>query len=332
MFCFIDNTIDPYFNLAAEEYLLKHYTEPIFRLWRNSPSVIIGKHQNALAEINNDYIREHNIPVVRRLSGGGAVYHDLGNINFTFIDSKPEESSYDMFKRFTTPIINALKIIGINAELSGRNDLLIDGKKFSGNAIVTHKGRVLQHGTLLFSSTKDNIVEALKAHPEKLKSKGVTSYLSRITNVSDHLPESVKENMTPESFMEFLKGYILSTSSDYILRTYSSQDLEEIEKLKKEKYSTYEWNYSQVANYDFTNKHKFKAGLIEVNLNVKQGLITGCKFYGDYFNFKPSEEIENAIIGVKHEINSIIGVLKSYDMQQYFGDGITDQDIASLMI
>ena len=154
MLCIVDSTTDPYWNLAAEEYLLTSLSEPVFRLWRNAPSVIVGRYQNAAAEINSEYVRTRGIPVVRRLTGGGAVFHDLGNVNYTFIDRKVEgEDTAAMFRRFTAPVISALRSLGVEASLEGRNDLVISGRKFSGNAVCVHGGRVLQHGTLLFSAS-----------------------------------------------------------------------------------------------------------------------------------------------------------------------------------
>ena len=147
MLCIVDSTTDPYWNLAAEEYLLTALSEPVFRLWRNAPSVIVGRYQNAAAEINSEYVRTRGIPVVRRLTGGGAVFHDLGNVNYTFIDRKVEgEDTAAMFRRFTAPVISALRSLGVEASLEGRNDLVISGRKFSGNAVCVHGGRVLQHG------------------------------------------------------------------------------------------------------------------------------------------------------------------------------------------
>lgn len=176
MLCIVDSTTDPYWNLAAEEYLLTSLSEPVFRLWRNAPSVIVGRYQNAAAEINSEYVRTRGIPVVRRLTGGGAVFHDLGNVNYTFIDRKVEgEDTAAMFRRFTAPVISALRSLGVEASLEGRNDLVISGRKFSGNAVCVHGGRVLQHGTLLFSASVADLSGALNTRPEKFIGKSVQS-------------------------------------------------------------------------------------------------------------------------------------------------------------
>lgn len=186
-----DSCTDPQRNLATEEYLLKKFKEPIFRLWRNAPSIIVGRYQNTLAEIDYNYVKENNITVVRRLTGGGAVFHDLGNLNYTFVENRAEDSKREetnaMFRRFTRPIIEALQAINVNASLEGRNDLLIDGRKFSGNAICIHKNRILQHGTLMFDVSTNNLSAALKSRPEKFQDKAVKSNRSRVTNIKEHL-------------------------------------------------------------------------------------------------------------------------------------------------
>jgi len=181
-----DLRTDPYFNLAAEEYALKNFKADCFMLWRNEPSIIVGKHQNTLAEINLDYVKKRNIKVGRRLSGGGAVFHDLGNLNFTFISTGAQENRLVDFRRFTMPILEVLQNLGIEAVFEGRNDLTIHGRKFSGNAEHVWKNRILHHGTLLFSSVLTDLSEALKVDPLKFRDKAVKSIRSRVTNISKH--------------------------------------------------------------------------------------------------------------------------------------------------
>ncbi|PKP15313.1 MAG: lipoate--protein ligase, partial [Bacteroidetes bacterium HGW-Bacteroidetes-22] len=190
MLCIKDSNTDPYFNLAADEYVMKNFKEDCFMLWRNEPSIIVGKHQNTLAEINVDYVKENSIKVVRRITGGGAVFHDLGNLNFTFIRNSEEGAQVD-FRKFTQPIIDVLQKIGINAVFEGRNDLTIDGKKFSGNAEHVWKKRTLHHGTLLFSAVITDLSAALKVNPLKFNDKAVKSVRSRVTNISEHLKEKM---------------------------------------------------------------------------------------------------------------------------------------------
>ncbi|MBR4256441.1 MAG: lipoate--protein ligase family protein, partial [Clostridia bacterium] len=180
---------DPYFNLASEQYLLDTEEDDVFMLWRNRPSVIIGRNQNAYAEINRGFVTDNDIAVVRRLTGGGAVFHDLGNINFTFITKKGGADALD-FARFCQPVIDALRALGVPAELSGRNDMTADGRKFSGNAQCVYNGRVMHHGTLLFDADMNSMAGALNVDPEKMKSKGVKSVRARVCNLREFLPDT----------------------------------------------------------------------------------------------------------------------------------------------
>ena len=234
----INNTnTNAYFNLAMEEYFLKNTNEDIFLLWQNENSIIVGKNQNTLSEINYDYVKENNIKVVRRLSGGGAVFHDLGNINFTFISCN--DNSFSDFKKFTMPIVEALKELNVHAEFSGRNDLLIDGQKFSGNAQYNYKNKVMHHGTLLFSSEINDLSNALKVKPSKFQGKSVKSVKSRVTNISSHLDKE----MTVLEFKDYLMDFINKRDENSHFYELNDKDIESINKLVEEKYSTWEWNF-----------------------------------------------------------------------------------------
>ncbi|MDI6601052.1 MAG: lipoate--protein ligase [Thermoanaerobacteraceae bacterium] len=315
----------PYFNLAAEEYVLKEFEEECFMLWRNEPSIIVGKNQNTLAEINLDYVREHKIPVVRRLSGGGAVFHDLGNLNFTFIVND-DVNSFSDFKRFTQPIIDVLKKLSVNAEFSGRNDLTIDGKKFSGNAQYYYKNKILHHGTLLFSSSITDLSAALKVRPVKFEDKGVKSVSKRVTNISEHL----KEPITIEQFIDLIMNHIRKQSGGNELYEFTQEDLEKIEKLVREKYSTWEWNFGTSPDYSFKNEKKFVSGTVEVNLNVGKGTIKDIKIYGDFFGKYDVSELENLLKGVKHSEEEIRKVLSNIDINDYFAN-ITVDNLIEVM-
>lgn len=324
MLCIIDNTTDPYWNLAAEEYLLTSFSQPVFRLWRNDKAVIVGKNQNTLAEINLDFIHSNHIPVVKRLSGGGAVFHDLGNINFTFIDTKIEgEDTGNMFKRFTAPILAALNSIGVKAYLEGRNDLLIDSRKFSGNAICIHKNRILQHGTLLFSSSMNDLSGALLNRPEKFKGKAVKSNRSRVTNISEHLTK----NMDIGEFVLFLKEYIGSEMEQY---RYSEQDISAINDLAQSRYRQDSWNFGSSPKYDFTKVVKLPSGLLEIYMNVKRGVIAKIEIKGDYFFKAPTEEFCEALTGTPHTVEKITDRLKSLAIDDYF-NGISLEEMVDLL-
>lgn len=335
MLCFIDKTTDPYYNLAAEEYLFYTLKEPVFRLWQNAPSVIVGRNQNALAEINEQYIRENNIPVVRRLTGGGAVFHDLGNINFTFIDKKIEgEETSTMFRRYTAPILEALKELGIDASLQGRNDLTIEGRKFSGNAVCIHNDRVLQHGTILFSASVNSLAAALNTRPEKFIGKGVQSNISRVTNISEHLPSGNKMNIG--QFLEYLKEFILkrymgNNGQEMILREYTPEEIDAITKLRNSKYSTREWNFGKSPKFRLSNSFKLPCGFFETFVDVKDGYITHCEILGDYFFTRPTEEICKGLEGIPHTYEEILKRLKEYRLKDYFGEDIT-QTLAEHLI
>ena len=310
MLLIVDKTTNPYWNLSAEEYLLTKVKEPVFRLWQNENAVIVGRNQNAIAEINTQFVEENNIKVVRRLTGGGAVFHDLGNLNYTFIENKAASENTDqMFQRFTAPVIEALNNIGVKAYLHGRNDLLIDGRKFSGNAICINNNRILQHGTLLFNSSINNLSGALKTRAEKFIGKAVQSNRSRVTNISEHLTAQ----MDIDQFRDYLKNYISSKAENFTLYEYTKEDIDAIDNLCKEKYSTYEWNFGHSPKYGFEKVVKFTGGIVELSMEVKDGAISKLNIMGDYFFTKPTDEFCARMIGVKHTAKDIYNTLEEID-------------------
>lgn len=309
----INNTnTNAYFNLAMEEYFLKNTNEDIFLLWQNENSIIVGKNQNTLSEINYDYVKENNIKVVRRLSGGGAVFHDLGNINFTFISCN--DNSFSDFKKFTMPIVEALKELNVHAEFSGRNDLLIDGQKFSGNAQYNYKNKVMHHGTLLFSSKINDLSNALKVKPSKFQGKSVKSVKSRVTNISSHLDKK----MTVLEFKDYLMDFINKRDENSHFYELNDKDVESINKLVEEKYSTWEWNFGYSPKYSLYNELKYPGGNVEFSLDVHDGLIKDIKFFGDFFGKEDISFIENKLRNVKHNEYSIKSALEDVDINNYF--------------
>jgi lipoate---protein ligase len=313
MLCLFDQHTDPAFNLAAEEYMLKHFTEEVFMLWRNENAIIVGKHQNTLAEINLDYVKNNHIKVIRRLSGGGAVFHDLGNINFTFIMNGEGEKLID-FHKYTLPILEVMQKLGIPAKFEGRNDLTIDGRKFSGNAEHIHKNRVLHHGTLLFSSVMGNLAAALNARPEKFEDKGVKSVRSRVTNISEHL----KEPMEVLDFAGLVMDHIREMYPDAMAYEYTAEDIAAIEKLKREKYDTWEWNFGYSPEYNFSHFLKTEGGTIEVAMQVDRGIISAVKFTGDFFNKADVAEFEQQLTGKQHAPEEIRELLNTIKVNDYF--------------
>lgn len=316
---------NPYFNLAAEEYLMKNFTENFFLLWQNENTVVVGRNQNTLAEINAAFVNEHNVNVVRRMSGGGAVYHDDGNVNFSFILT--DDSLFSDYSAFTEPITAFLKTLGVNAQLSGRNDILTDGKKISGNAQFMQNGRILHHGTLLFSCSEDKISEVLNVSEDKIRSKGIKSVKSRVTDISSHL----KTPMTSEEFMQKLADYVVKNSencTEYFLTEY---DTAQIEKLKTEKYEKWEWNYGYSPKYDFKNKKRFSCGEVELLLSIgKNGKITTAKIYGDFFSPKPTDELCANLCGLKHKKDDIFKMLEKTNVSNYIF-GLTNDDFINIL-
>lgn len=313
MLCIIRHETDPYFNLAAEEYVLKNFEHDNFMLWRNEPAIIVGKHQNTLAEINQEYVRENMIKVVRRLSGGGAVFHDLGNLNFTFIASGENHQLVD-FRKFTQPILEVLQKIGIEAKFEGRNDLTIDGRKFSGNAEHVYKNRVLHHGTLLFSAQMADLSSALNVDPDKFQDKAVKSVRSRVTNISEHLK-------TPLSVLEFrdlILNHVMESTPGAELYSFTQDDISAIARLRDEKYITWDWNFGYSPKYNFRKTVKTNGGKLEVTLEVVNGTIEKARFFGDYFNKLDPVDIEQALTGTLHNETAISERLKDFEISDYF--------------
>ncbi len=328
MRCLIDNTTDPYWNLAVEEYLLTRLHVPVFRLWRNSSAIIVGRNQHTRSEINSEYARENNIAVVRRLSGGGAVFHDLGNINYTFVDRYPPGTdTSEIFARFTRPILDVLQTLGVNASLEGRNDLVIDGRKFSGNAIALHKNRILMHGTLLFSASMKDLSLALKTKVRE-KPRGVPSNPRAVCNISEYL----KQEMNATQFLDILKKHIAGNPD----KTYKDEPLNKKEKMVIDelcdvKYRTYLWNYGKDSEYSTVRKNRFPGGNMEVLLDVHNGLIKEAKIYGDYFFLAPTRDIEEALKGCPHTREAIREKLKNFRMEDYFRN-IPPEDFIELLL
>lgn len=316
----------PAYNMAMEDLIINHLPEDDYlTFYIHDPSIIIGQHQNTIEEINQEYCSEKGINIQRRLSGGGAVYHDHGNLNFSFIvrGTKEDVNNFDVLTR---PVIKTLEKLGVTAELSGRNDLLIDGKKFSGNAQYFRNGRLLQHGTILFNSEMSELAKSLKVKEIKIQSKGVKSVASRVTNVMDYLPD---KSITIEEFKDLL---IKTIGEIYPLEEYVlSSEEEKIHKdLVENKFLTYDWNYGKSPVYNIEKTEKFPSGIIELKLDIKKGIIEEIRIFGDFFVRTPISELEKKLTGIPYTRKAAREALIDTDIKDFF-NGMEKEDFISFL-
>lgn len=297
MYFFLSHSNDPYFNLALEEYFLKSFSDDFFILYQNTDSIIVGKHQNALAEINQDFIKQHQIPVVRRLSGGGTVFHDMGNINYTYISNGKDERLVD-FKRYSFPIFSALKKLGLDVEYSTRNDLFLKGKKISGNAEHIWKNRVLHHGTLLFSAQLDFLRGALHFSTENYKDNAVKSHKSEVCNISEALP-----NCTINQLIAEIRNTLFELFPEIELYNFNQEDSIKVNQLIETRYGKWDWNFGYSPKYEFTKSIMLKGESIEITLKVINGFIEEIKSQQDNTLL---DNLKNEIIGLKHDKKGLL--------------------------
>ena len=323
MIYYISKTHDTAFNIALEEYCFKKLKDEdeIFLLWINEPSIIVGKYQNTIEEINTEYTREKGIHVIRRISGGGAVYHDLNNLNYTIISNRDKGQEGFNFKEFSKPIIETLVELGVKAEFTGRNDLEIDGQKFCGNAQAYIKDRVMHHGCLLFNVDFSALGDALKVSKDKIESKGVKSVRSRVTNILPHL----KTPITVEEFGDKIMEYMKKQYPDMKEYVFSKEELDYIAKRAEVKRS-WEWNYGESPEFNITRGKRFKNGKIQIFATVENSRIKNIKFYGDFFGKNEDlSEIENLLKNVKYTAEDVKEKLESIDIGEYFSKFTVDE-------
>lgn len=327
---FIDNKgiTDAAINLAIEEYALRHLPEEETYLlfYINAPSVIIGKHQNTIEEINAEYIRDNGVKVVRRLSGGGAVYHDLGNLNFSFI-TKDDGQSFHNFRKFTQPVVEALHQLGVNAELTGRNDLQVGEQKVSGNAQFSTRGRMFSHGTLMFNLNLDHVQASLHANPEKFKSKSTKSVRSRVANLIDFMDKKITIEEFRSELLRHIFGMEVNEVPQYVL---TEQDWGKIHQISKERYQNWEWNYGQSPESNVKHAKKFPVGIIDLRMDVKDGRIAAIKIFGDFFGVGDVADIEDKLRGLRYEESEVRNALADTDLKHYFGN-IEREDFIGLV-
>ena len=328
---YIDNpNTDPALNMALEEYLMTApkfaaMEEPLVMLYFSAPSVLVGRHQNTFEEVNLDYVEAHKLPVVRRRSGGGAIYEDLGTLILAFITPYRRDNVRN-FRRFTAPVVATLQALGLPAELSGRNDILIEGRKVSGSAQYTDGKRMVTHGTLLFDTDLEALTQALRVKTDKIASKGLKSIRSRVTNIREHLPV----DMDVAEFRDaLLRGLFPDDPLPVLALT--AEDWAGAEAIAARRYRQWSWNFGHSPKFNVQLRERLPLGEIDVRLEVRKGLITEAKIYGDFFGEREIAELETLLRGQRYRRSDLAAALKGVDLTAYFGD-ITVERFLDLLV
>ncbi|WHQ36819.1 lipoate--protein ligase [Spiroplasma sp. SV19] len=326
MICFKNPSTDVYFNLALDEYLLKsNIKDNIFFLWKNSNTIVIGRNQNTIEEINLQAVETDKVNVVRRITGGGAVYQDDGNLCFSIIVDKDNEIAKN-YESILQPIINVLQKLGLNAKFAGKNDIEIDGKKISGNAQIRYKDRLLHHGTILFDVDLSKMQKYLNVDQSKIVSKGIKSIPARVTNIRPLL----ENDITIDQFMNFIMKELLAQGTTVV--DLPSDIIAAANKLADEKYRTWDWNFGNSPEFSYQNKIRYEGkGTVDVRLNVNEGKITNIKFYGDFLGSGGTNHLEALLTGCEYSPEKIkIELLKS-DIKEIFGEKFETQEILDVI-
>lgn len=324
----VNTSNDPAYNVALEAYAFQKLTDidEIFILWINEPAIIIGRHQNTIQEINKEFIDKNGIHVVRRLSGGGAVYHDLNNLNYTIISNNTQEGAFD-FQTFSKPVIDTLAKLGVKAEFTGRNDLEINGQKFAGNAQAYYKGRMMHHGCLLFDVDMSVLGQALKVSKDKIESKGIKSVRARVTNIVDHLSDKITVQEFSDAILAQMKEEY-PEMDEYVL---SDAELSEIQAMRDNQFATWDWTYGKAPEYTIERGVRYPAGKITTYANVENSTIKSVKIFGDFFGVKLVDDIEKMLEGVRYDYKDVLAALKTVDTSQYFSR-MTPEEITKAIV
>ncbi|TAM58534.1 lipoate--protein ligase [bacterium] len=313
---YVDNedVSDPRVNLALEEYVLRYfdrrYTYVLFYV--NEPSLIIGRNQNTVDEINLPYVQARGIHVVRRLSGGGAVYHDAGNLNFSFVtDYRPDR--LNNFRFFTEPVVRVLRSLGVAAELQGRNDLVVSGRKISGNAQFASAGRMFSHGTLLFNSDLGEVVNALNVKKSKIQAKGIQSVRQRVANIAEY---AEREMSVPLLRKRILEGIFEGTG----VRRYrlSTQDWQGVEEIVAQRYGRADWNFGSKPRFNVQRVQRFTFGEIDARIEVEREHIQDIHLTGDFMVAAGAQRVEHALRGKVYDPEVTQKALAGLDWQTSF--------------
>ncbi|HET6445539.1 MAG TPA: lipoate--protein ligase [candidate division Zixibacteria bacterium] len=310
-----DNITDPRVNLALEEHLLRNVqsTEPMLLFYINEPSVIIGRNQNTIEEIDPKYVDRRAIHVVRRLSGGGAVYHDLGNLNFSFIT--PGREDLHNFAQFTSPVIQVLGELGVDAELRGKSDIFAAGKKISGNAQYATAGRMFSHGTLLFDTDIREMLRALNPRLTKIESNAVQSVRNFVTNIRELSPSDMNVAELKQALLRGIFG-----TDDVPTYQLGDSDWEKIREISANRYGTWEWNYGHSPNFNIQKSNRFSVGVIDARMDVEKGIIQGIRIYGDFTGKRDVIEVEKQLVGTRYDPVALARVVADIDLRLYFGE------------
>ncbi|HWQ81534.1 MAG TPA: lipoate--protein ligase [Ignavibacteria bacterium] len=304
-------------NLALEEYCVRNldFSEEMFLLFYiNDPSIIIGKHQNTIEEINKDYVDSKGIKVVRRISGGGAVYHDRGNLNFSFM-TKYSPEFFHNFEKFTRPVVETLNTMGVKAELGGRNDITVEGRKISGNAQFTNLKTMFSHGTLLLDSHLEDVVQALNVKIDKIESKGIKSVRSRVANISEFLNEKISVG----DFRQKIIDNVFKEYDELPVLNLTDEQWNDVMKLSETKYRTWEWNFGRSPEFNIQKVRRFEFGQVDARIFVKEGRIVSVKFFGDFLGYGDSEDVEKLLTGIIYREDAVSKALTETDLRYYFG-------------
>lgn len=316
---------NPYYNMAFDEYCLESLPidEPVFFLWQNRPAVIVGYNQEVNTEVNLDYLKEKGIDLVRRVTGGGTVYHDLENLNYTIV-GRSEDLERD-YPEYAALMMKALQALGVPATLSGRNDILVDGKKVSGFAKRACKNRLMVHGTLMYNVDVDVLTHVLNPSTTKLQSKGIASVRSRVTNLCNYLPELSDIH----AFKNRLEVILSNNYSDAEYKL-SEADLAHIQQLTDEKFATWEWNYGRSPKATLVHSARLACGTVEIHLTLAENRIASCRFGGDFLGNLPASDVEKALTGIPYEINEIRKCLSKLEISRYF-DRVSADNLLEMM-